>query len=115
MKLRIATFGLLLALTSQPMEARAQSVSEELSALKNKIAGCTRAKRKLRNFQKKYKDYHFVFAGRKDRTITGIRGCGYAWNKNRNTARKNAMRNCKKWEKKYGTDGGKKTCRFFKL
>lgn len=91
--------------------AKAQSDLE--TYLKNKvngIGGCSRVRGEFKILRKKYPSYHFAFAGRKDFTLSGIRGCGYAWNKNKDIANKTAMQNCKKWEEKYGTAGGKKTC-----
>ena len=55
--------------------------------------------------------WHLAFAGRKDSTITGIRGCGYAWNRDAAKAQAVALENCRKWEKTYGTGNGEKTCR----
>jgi hypothetical protein len=76
-------------------------------------AGCSAARKQIRRSKKDAaKDgWHLAFAGRKDSTITGIRGCGYAWRRDLAKAQAAAMNNCKKWEVKYGTDNGKKTCR----
>jgi len=75
-------------------------------------AGCTAARKQIRRQKAEAAEagWYLAFAGRKDSTITGIRGCGYAWNRDAAKAQEIALRNCRKWEVQYGTDGGKKVC-----
>lgn len=75
-------------------------------------AGCTAARKQIRRQKQEAASHgwHLVFAGRKDSTITGIRGCGYAWNRDAAKAQQTAMQNCKQWEAKYGTGDGTKVC-----
>lgn len=76
-------------------------------------AECTVWKREIRRFKRRgeFEPYEFAFAGRKDSTITGIRGCGYGWSLSLERAQEIAMQNCRKWELKYGIGNGDKTCR----
>lgn len=75
-------------------------------------AGCTAARKQIRRQTKSAakEGYYLAFAGRKDTTITGIRGCGYAWDTDKAKAQSRAMSECKKWEKTYGTGQGEKIC-----
>ena len=120
MRKAIIGVGLVLSLATANSTA-AQDTGEIRAAFKEAQeemrkngAGCTYMRKKFRRFRKEFPDAHFVFAGRKDRTITGIRGCGFAWNLDRVKAEEQAMKSCRKWEAEYGTDGGTKTCRFLK-
>ncbi|MBT8155901.1 hypothetical protein KMP13_18955 [Epibacterium ulvae] len=80
----------------------------------NNAATCTKARKELRRMKRsgKYEPYHFVFAGRKDNTITGIFGCGYAWNVSLEAAQVLSMARCRKWERELGVGNGEKTCRY---
>lgn len=108
--------GLLVATVFVITPAQAQSPSEaaqisaKMTEFKNKNFGCTRTRKAMRAVAADHPDYHFAFAGRKALTITGIRGCGYAWNINRAAAQAKAMQHCRKWERAYGTAGGTRTC-----
>lgn len=75
-------------------------------------AGCTAARKQIKRQKASAakEGYHLAFAGRKDSTITGIRGCGYAWNTNMAKAQADAMKYCKESEAKYGTGNGEKIC-----
>lgn len=76
-------------------------------------AGCTMYRKEIRKFKRRgeFEPYHFAFAGRKDRTITGIRGCGYGWSTDLERAQNIAMERCREWEVEYGVGNGEKTCR----
>jgi len=74
--------------------------------------GCTAIRQVYRKLRREHPSYHFVFAGRRAPTITGMRGCGYAWGADLEKARAEAMAGCKRQEEKLGTNGGKRTCRF---
>lgn len=91
--------------------AQAQDPVKELAGLTNKLGGCSMAKAKIKQYRARYKDYRFAFAARNDNTLTGIKGCGYGIEKSQSKADALAMKNCREWEKTYGTDGGKKVCR----
>lgn len=109
-----------LCLCLAPSISHAQSGGKHddlFEALGYRMAGtatCTKIRRALRDLQELYPEDHFAFAGRKDRTITGIRGCGYAWDETLAAAQTRAMENCRKWEVEYGTHGGTRTCRLMK-
>jgi len=112
------SFAILLAaavLVSAPELAQAQLSPEtlgvQLNRLGQQLGGCTAARHRIRSVRNQVEGYHFAFAGRKAATFTGIRGCGWAWNKDKAKAEAAAMRHCKEWEVKYGTGGGGKTCR----
>lgn len=108
-----ATIALIALININPAEAR--SISEDLATLKDKRLGCSAVKRRLKVYSKQFSSYNFAFAGRRAPTFTRIRGCGYAWNKSKGVAERNAMRNCREWEKTYGTGGGKYVCSLHKL
>lgn len=81
--------------------------------MKNSPAGCSAARKQIRRQKASAAEagWHLAFAGRKDSTITGIRGCGFAWYTDLRKAQEHAMASCRKWETTYGTNGGTKTCR----
>ncbi len=110
--------AVVLSLSNPPALAQSaeqsQAIAEQFEKYKGRTFSCTASRKALRKLSKQYPAYHFVFAGRKDTTITGIRGCGFAWNTDLKRAQKVAMENCKEWEVKYGTAGGKKICRFLR-
>lgn len=87
-----------------------EAAGQELDRIGKRIGGCTRVKRKIREFNRQFEKYHFAFAGRTAISITGIRGCGWSWNTSKKKAETNAMRYCKDWEEHYGTGGGKRVC-----
>jgi hypothetical protein len=74
---------------------------------------CTAARKQVRRLKlAAAKDgVYLAFAGRKDSTITGIRGCGIAWRSSLEEAQKAAMARCRQKEVEFGTAGGKKVCR----
>lgn len=101
--------------TSAQSAAQSAEIKEHLAQKTKGRQGCSQARKAIRAIKEDYPGYTFVFAGRKDRTITGIRGCGYAWNTNPAKAAQVAMENCRKWEKEYGTGAdGTKTCRILR-
>lgn len=73
---------------------------------------CTQGKRKVAKYKKQHPEQHVYFAARNDKTITGMRGCGWGAHKSKSKAKSIAMKHCKKWELEYGTNGGKNVCRF---
>ncbi len=95
-------------------QAETIEIQTKLAKFKGSNFSCTKSRRALRRLTKEHPAYTFAFAGRKAPTITGIRGCGFAWNTNPDKARSVAMQNCKKWEIQYGTGGGKWTCRLMR-
>lgn len=93
-------------------DAQANAIRAEIKALEGRDFGCTRARKLLRTLRVDYPDYHFVFAGRKAATITGIRGCGYAWGTDLGDVQTRAMTACRRQEAKLGTGPqGERTCR----
>lgn len=98
--------------------AHAQSVSKEIQSeldlLGKKSFGCSKILKRFKTFRREYTQFHFFFAGRKDDTVTGIRGCGYGFNIDPEKAQADALKHCKKWEVTYGTDNGTKVCQFMK-
>ncbi len=114
---RLATLGLgvwVLLAGAAHAATDNQKIEDELAARGATFGGCSNVRAGVRNLARSYPDYHFAFAGRKAPTITGIKGCGYAWNRDLAKAQANAMRLCRKSEVEYGTDGGKWTCRLMK-
>ena len=108
-------------LSGNQASAQSAKLSGEISSKIRKVmnrnaTGCRNARKEIRRLRrnKRYSAYHLVFAGRKDSTITGMKGCGYAWNVDLVEAQSRAMAECRKWEVKYGTGDGEKTCRFMK-
>ncbi|MDN2581543.1 hypothetical protein [Aquibium sp. ELW1220] len=89
----------------------APAFDEELKRTVKRVGGCTRVRHRLRSLRKEHPEYHFAFAGRKAATITGIHGCGFAWDRSGSVAASKAMASCKLIEKRYGTGDGTKTCR----
>ncbi len=81
--------------------------------MERSLAGCTAVRKQIKRQKESAakEGYYLAFAGRKASTITGIRGCGYAWYKDEAKAQSVAMANCKRWEAEYGTGNGDKTCR----
>lgn len=115
----VLAFGF--ALHGERAAAQTAKLSGEISsklrkAMNRNATGCLNTRKEIRRLgrNKRYSAYHFAFAGRKDRTITGMKGCGYAWNVDLEGAQNKAMAECRKWEVKYGTGDGEKTCRFMK-
>ncbi|MEM7242484.1 MAG: hypothetical protein AAF429_09885 [Pseudomonadota bacterium] len=102
-----------------PTGIKADPIADRLNKMNLKVLGfsCSRTQNILSQIkkQKQYKHLHFSFAGRKAPTITGIRGCGYAWNTSEDTAKEQAMAQCKKSEERFGTGKGNRTCRFLPL
>lgn len=94
-----------------PSAWAAPAFDAELKMTVKRVGGCTRVRHRLRSLRKEHPEYHFAFAGRKAATITGIQGCGFAWDKSGPVAAAKAMARCKRIEKKYGTGDGTKTCR----
>ncbi|MGC1496345.1 MAG: hypothetical protein WA790_11095 [Sulfitobacter sp.] len=117
MKMLITAVSFVLFLSlSGPVFAKSavETIKEELSELSEDSFGCSKVLKRLKTFRRKYPEFHFYFAGRKDDTRTGIRGCGYGFNSDPEKAKADALKHCKKWEVNYGTDGGKKICHFIK-
>ncbi len=113
--LTVAGLALLLSLSGPALaQSVAKEIQEELNEISKDSFGCSKVLKRLKTFRRKYPEFHFYFAGRKDDTRTGIRGCGYGFHTDPAKAQAGAMRNCKKWEVNYGTDGGRKICSFIK-
>ena len=120
----LSALALLLALPAAPALAQANTDYDAcrgaghdfgtcMTYMKDRNAlGCTAARKQIRRQKSAAakEGWHLAFAGRKDSTITGIRGCGYAWNSDPAKAQQAAMQNCRKWEKTYGTGDGDKVC-----
>lgn len=103
---------------SHPSFSQSHEMDKEIrkrmrDAVYRNSAECTMWKREIRRFKRRgeFKPYQFAFAGRKDSTITGIRGCGYGWSMDLERAQEVAMEHCRKWEVEYGVGNGEKTCR----
>lgn len=117
--MRRLSIALMLALAtslSVPQHAGAdelspQTVAAQLRVMGEKLGGCTAIRHRIRSANKQVSGHHFAFAGRKAATFSGIRGCGWAYSRNRAEAEAKAMQNCRKWEQEYGTGGGGKVCK----
>ena len=95
-------------------EAESSEIRAKMAQFKGKDFGCTRTRKAMRKIAAAHPNYHFAFAGRKALTITGIRGCGYAWNVDAAAAQATALKICKQWEQAYGTAGGTRTCQLMR-
>lgn len=95
-------------------QAQSKEIRGRIKEAAGKVFSCSNVRKELAKIASDYPAYHFAFAGRKAPTITGIRGCGYAWHTNENTAHIKALENCRKWESKLGTGNGKYTCRLMR-
>lgn len=103
-------------MASSSIPAAAGDLRQELARLVKTPAGCTAVRLRLKLLQSQNRDKYFAFAGRKDKTPSGMRGCGYSWYMDsKSEAEAIALRNCKKMEVRYGTDGGSKTCHLMGL
>ncbi|MEO0402744.1 MAG: hypothetical protein AAF214_10250 [Pseudomonadota bacterium] len=96
-------------------QAEGDLIADKLNAAAKGRQSCSQARKELRKLRDEHPNYHFAFAGRKDRTITGMRGCGYAWNLDLETAQQRAMLECRKSEVEFGTGGdGTRICRLLR-
>ena len=110
----VGIVSVLIASSGAPVAA--SDLREELARLVKTPAGCSAVRLRLKLLQSQNRDVYFAFAGRKDTTISGIRGCGYSWfQPSKAKAEAIALENCKNMEARYGTDGGRKTCHLIGL
>lgn len=85
--------------------ARAAEIRTEMERISDGDFSCTRMRKYFRRAAKMYPEYHFAFAGRRAVTITGMMGCGYAFNVTEEDAQARAMARCKRSEARLGTGG----------
>ena len=80
----------------------------------NSTFGCTRVRKRIAKAIIKFPDTQFAFVGRTaPKSITGIRGCGFAWGRGRSKVIARAMAYCKKGDRRFGTNTGR-TCKLLK-
>ena len=110
--LLFATSALVFAVISP---AVAQSITEKearaLIRTYNSSFGCTRVKKRFAKAIIKFPDTQFAFVGRTaPKSITGIRGCGFAWGRGQSKVNARAMARCRKGDRRFGTKTGR-TCK----
>jgi len=89
-----------------------QAIQSRIDRERGGTYGCTEMRKLFRVMRKDYPEVTFAFAGRRAATITGMRGCGWAFDADTATAQQEAMRHCKKHEARMGTGpNGTRVCR----
>ena len=109
--LKILLACAVLALSQSAPAHADKAFDDDLKKMANSFNGCSKVRRKFRQYRKEYPEWEWAFAGRSDAAGKRLRGCGFWYSKSAATSRANAMKYCKEWEVKYGTNGGKMKCR----
>jgi len=80
----------------------------------NSTFGCTRVRKRIAKAIVKFPDTQFAFVGRTaPKSITGIRGCGFAWGRGQSKVNAHAMARCRKKDRRHRNRTGR-TCKLLK-
>ncbi len=98
---------------SSPVGAQTFTKKEARALLNayNSTFGCTKARKRISKAIIEFPDTKFAFVGRTaPKSVTGIRGCGFAWGRSQSKVNARAMGYCKKRDRRHRNRTGR-TCK----